>query len=111
MDRISDVERQRIAGRLVGGAPVWRLHREINRSRYAIRRAVIALRRPEQLRRSITWDQGKEMAEHARFSVATGVPACFCDPHSPWQRGRTENNGLLRQYFPPQHRLQSAHAK
>jgi IS30 family transposase len=56
---------------------------------------------PAQLRRSIPWDQGKEMAEHARFSVATGVSACFCDPRSPWQRGSNENtNGLLRQYFP-----------
>jgi len=67
--------------------------------RDAIAEAIATL--PEQLRRSLTWDQGAEMAQHARLRIDMGLQVYFCDPQSPWQRGSNENtNGLLRQYFP-----------
>ena len=67
--------------------------------RDALAAAVTTL--PQQLRRSLTWDQGAEMAQHARLRIDTGLPVYFCDPRSPWQRGTNETtNGLLRQYFP-----------
>lgn len=65
----------------------------------AMRKAILTL--PEELRRSVTWDQGKEMSNHVSFTLETGIPIYFCDSSSPWQRGSNENtNGLLRQYMP-----------
>jgi Transposase and inactivated derivatives, IS30 family len=69
------------------------------RVREGLTKTVLTL--PASLRRSLTWDQGPEMADHLRFTIDTGVEVFFCDPRSPWQRGSNENtNGLLRQYFP-----------
>ncbi|MFP4636708.1 MAG: IS30 family transposase [Nitriliruptoraceae bacterium] len=79
------------------------LHLPKGRSASQVRDAMAAqiAHLPGQVRRSITWDQGSELAQHARFTLETNIPVYFCDPHAPWQRGTNENtNGLLRQYFP-----------
>jgi transposase, IS30 family len=82
---------------------VMLLHLPHGRTAEEVREAMTATIQtlPATLRRTLTWDQGIEMAEHVKFSIDTGVDVYFCDPHSPWQRGSNENtNGLLRQYFP-----------
>jgi IS30 family transposase len=79
------------------------LHLPDRHTAQAVRDALIAAfaALPSQLRRSLTWDQGSELALHAEITEALGMPVFFCDPHSPWQRPSNENtNGLLRQYFP-----------
>ena len=79
------------------------LHLPDNHTALTVQEAMVAKMSelPEQLLRTLTWDQGIEMTNHARIAAATGLDIYFCDPHSPWQRGTNENtNGLLRQYFP-----------
>lgn len=82
---------------------VMLLHLPENHTALAVQEALVTKMAtlPEQLRRSLTWDQGSEMANHVAIAEATGLDIYFCDPHSPWQRGTNENtNGLLRQYLP-----------
>jgi len=86
-----------IQPRVKNGAPLAGLGAEAMRAAIAARMATM----PDQLRRSLTWDRGKELAQHAQLSIDTGIAVYFADPQSPWQRGTNENtNGLLRQYFP-----------
>lgn len=82
---------------------VMLLHLPHDHGAEAVRDAIVAKigTLPATLRRTLTWDQGNEMARHAEITITTGLPVYFCDPSSPWQRGSNENtNGLLRQYFP-----------
>jgi IS30 family transposase len=86
------------SSRFVLLAPLPGRHRA-DQVRWTLKEMIATL--PVELRKSITWDRGTEMAEHARFRVESGIPVYFCDPHAPWQRGTNENtNGLLRQYWP-----------
>jgi IS30 family transposase len=82
---------------------VMLLHLPADHGTEAVRDAIVAQINtlPAALRRSLTWDQGIELARHTEITIAADLPIYFCDPHSPWQRGTNENtNGLLRQYFP-----------
>jgi IS30 family transposase len=104
-DLIMGKDNRSAVGTLVERATryVLLLHLPDGHGAAAVRQAMTAAIQtlPDKLRRSITWDQGKEMSHHVQFSVDTGVQIYFCDPHSPWQRGSNENtNGLLRQWMP-----------
>jgi IS30 family transposase len=82
---------------------VMLLHLPNDHGAEAVQGAMVAAmsRLPDQLRKTLTWDQGKEMSNHVQIAAAADLDIYFCDPHSPWQRGTNENtNGLLRQYFP-----------
>jgi IS30 family transposase len=104
-DLIISGDQRSAIGTLVERATRYVLLVHLGRSRTAehVRDALVSAIQtlPDHLKRSLTWDQGSEMGRHHEFSMATGMPVYFCDPHSPWQRGSNENtNGLLRQYFP-----------
>ncbi len=105
-DLITGARNRSAIGTLVDRASRFTILVHLPRRRHtaeAVRDALVAALAvlPAQLRRSLTWDQGKEMARHAEIAQALGMPVFFCDPHSPWQRPTNENtNGLLRQYFP-----------
>ncbi|MGW5746597.1 IS30 family transposase [Amycolatopsis sp. NPDC003861] len=104
-DLIISGDQQSAIGTLVERTTRYVLLVHLGRSRTAehVRDALITTIQtlPDHLTRSLTWDQGSEMGRHHEFSITTGIPVYFCDPHSPWQRGSNENtNGLLRQYFP-----------
>jgi IS30 family transposase len=87
----------RMAPRVKNGPPLAGYGAETMRAAIAAQMTTM----PEQLRRSLTWDRGKELAQHAQLKIDTGIAVYFADPHSPWQRATNENtNGLLRQYFP-----------
>ena len=104
-DLITGTENKSAIGTLVERSTgfVLLLHLPNDHGAVAVQNAMITATSalPQTLRRTLTWDQGIEMANHAQIAAATDLDIYFCDPHSPWQRGSNENtNGLLRQYFP-----------